>query len=631
MPQDKACFPPIAQSLLELVPSDLAPNVRDADAPVPRLRSQPMPSPDPIHSVEVPIPQPKPMQLSKDDLPSPTPVMLLSQPPSPPIASIQPLPPISPAYLKLNTTTEAFAQKSHYEDFLDRVDEHRWNLRNAREKLVGVRFRLSSQRKEVLESREKAAAQVATAYDLFSRYVISQGFSLPRGIQDALDDAETGRNKLGIHETELQEAEMKYNLEEWKYTEREAQFVDDLWTSTPFNSAPSAPTLETTNDPELTRLSFGASETQMLPTDPGISNLDSNTLDINVLHFSALDLTWDNAHKSSENQIDSHLTAELRTPSTRPSAPMSHLGLLNIDAEASLSINRPNSEADITQMQQNWTVTRGKIEEWLLDALEKSRLQKVQLRNELLAEVVDYDEWWHLVKKHWMSKSPGGTAFHTGDTTVSRSRKSSTASIITTNMRPKQFTSTEIDPGPSLPSPLVSLDQVIDPLEDIQSRPTSIQPSDLVGSVEKEVPAATRSISPYSTSSQLTTGTHASASFELSSTSSIEETQSCASSGDTGTIRLSGRAKSAEPELRRDSESAVEFNGSGPITPSYPANTDVDNASTSDIENTFEIPTQPIYTETLEVIDGLPLVAPTNEKQVRSVGNLKFDTNQKAT
>jgi hypothetical protein len=55
--------------------------------------------------------------------------------------------------------------------FLDRIEDRQENLRDARETLLGSRFRLQAQRRELLETRETAASQAGAVFNRLRQYL----------------------------------------------------------------------------------------------------------------------------------------------------------------------------------------------------------------------------------------------------------------------------------------------------------------------------------------------------------------------------------------------------------------------------------------------------------------------------
>jgi hypothetical protein len=116
---------------------------------------------------------------------------------------------------------------------LESVEDKKEELRDAREALLGSRFRLQVQRRDLTATRAIAASKAGAAFNYLRQYLAKLGADMPAEIESALSEAETLRNTLGVQEVEYDEAEKVYNLAEWRYTVEETQFMDQLRSSAP--------------------------------------------------------------------------------------------------------------------------------------------------------------------------------------------------------------------------------------------------------------------------------------------------------------------------------------------------------------------------------------------------------------
>ncbi|KAF2823151.1 hypothetical protein CC86DRAFT_76644 [Ophiobolus disseminans] len=510
MSQHQARSSAAAQSSFEVSPP--ASKLQEADALDAMVQTQPETpklQPVPSHHVVVTIVAVEPNMVAEPSL------MLDLPPPSSPnsqaalhtISFEQPLP---------ASYSESWTNLDRYADFVDRIEDRRWKLRDARERLHGARVRLGSQRKTLGATRANAVSQAGVVFDKVKRYLLERGIDLPQEICYAIEDADILRDRLGEQEHDFEEAEEKYNLDEWAYTEEEKQFVDSLYASTPI--VPPPPTSANTQAQGFSQPYFGPSVVAEVPPIRRGPGMFSDAQGGSLVHTKAT----------------GPLIAGLQTPPKRSGTSVS----LDRDSTKLLErmqpIARPYSESDLTQVR--WTDTRGRIEGWLLDALEHSNLQKVQLRNHLSSDDLDDDNWWQLVVQHWKSNSPGSTVFHTGDTTASPTTTGHPGSVVTMARFLGEAGLDDPEAKPLTASPLVSLDRVVDALEDVDF-PSNIKPSDLVEPPSRHVTFEARSPSAYSMSTQPTSGTRTSSRLDCSSMSSIEEDRSYTTSGDVDTIR----------------------------------------------------------------------------------------------
>jgi hypothetical protein len=380
---------------------------------------------------------------------------------------------------------------------------------------------------------------------------LEQGYDLPQDLRQAMEHADNSRDRLGVQELEFEQAEEAYNLEEWKYTEEEKKFIDALSASTPLAPAPLVPPYGAMDTRGLTRLSFGIPNVEDVPAVPEMPFLPPNVLDLAHL--------LENSQKTDRSKANGLL--HYNTPPKRSSTSTSRATTL-MERHTPRSQSRPYSETDLGDARSKWSDTRNRIEEWLLESLEHSGLQRVRLRSQLSNTRLDDKTWWKLVCEHWSSDSPEATVLHTGDTVASSLDRSQPASATATK---KFFDEASIDDpegGLSSVTPLVSDDRVVDALENVDF-PSTLTASDLFDRTPKHVTFAARvdSASPQPTAESTT-----SSRIDDSSISSLDEESSCTSSGDVETIRPidplgvnSARYDRELEELARPSDAEAEI------------------------------------------------------------------------
>jgi hypothetical protein len=403
-----------------------------------------------------------------------------------------------------------------YTEFLEQVEERQENLRDAREELIGSRFRLQVQRKELLNTREQAASQAGAAFDRIVQYLLKTGVDLPDEIKSAFTQAETLRNNLGVKEVEYDEAERAYNLEEWRYTKKEAQFIDDLPRNAPVSSLNNNRSASPLGDTEaFARISYAPqdiadlvaeSEGELLPTTyiADVPLYDDRT-DLSVDQGNI----WHDVYKdvSTPGAYDSFSTQGEQAGPVR---------LLSLD------------DLDKGNVRSSRAGTQAWVNRWLMNALHSSRLEKRRLRCSLRKVVQDDSAWWRLVTLYWFQDGEEAGQNHTGDTTVSDEAPSEPVSSNamrqlfdtsdTTGSAKQQFSST----------PLVARDEIIDDPE-LLSFPTVIEPHDLVDS-PKHVKNFVASYTADSRSTRSERSRVSSPPAFYPSISTIEETPSCVSS-----------------------------------------------------------------------------------------------------
>jgi hypothetical protein len=394
--------------------------------------------------------------------------------------------------------------------FLDTVEEKQDEIRDDREKLVGVRFRLRTRRHELRVTREDAAVKAGNAISRVKSFLLQQGLELPQDIQTALDDADTSRDILGIQETEYEEAEEKHNLEEWLYTQKESKFVDDLLST----NQSSLITVNPVTDPSSqARRShdylLAGNFDHVPPMSQVVSREEGPTHDVV------------GPHGSNQNAQSGNLAAVHRGPEPLQRA-LGSMSLVEIPTQTAYSIEpfmRSQSENDLNLARQKWSQTRDRIDEWMLEAVDNSKLQKAHLRNQLSQPNINDNDWWKLVVRYWHSTSPSLSAFHTGDTTIPASSTSKQVSETTLQKPFEDFDLVGTDDGPCTATPLVQDDRHMDALEEVNF-PSDIKLSEMFGRTPKYVTFGTRPPSAQSLSTQRTIETHASSETDSTSVSS---------------------------------------------------------------------------------------------------------------
>jgi hypothetical protein len=375
-----------------------------------------------------------------------------------------------------------------YESFLERIDDQRWELRDARENLHGDRARLRARRRALQAARDTAAIQAAKAFDLLKRYLLEQNVETPQNIQSALDVADTLRDRLGEDEVDYEQAEDLYNMKEWEYTETEKNFVDDVYAHESLDSVPA-------NDEGLTQFALGASEDpnaypwevmgSSRPTT--VDNVDLEEPKDSLIHDRAASVVSTMSDSSPIVMSDTSLEGEmLDTMHDHPardnqlSAKLSFSSIPVGNSSAPFTtpgLTRPYSESDLAPVRLHWSDTRKRIEQWLLDALKGSHIQQAQLRNWLSGDTLEFKEWWAKVERYWNSDSPTSMVFHTGDTVASPLGPSHKSSTGNRNNGPAEASVSDHELKTSIASPLALLDRVV--YAEDSTSPLAIGSSDL--------------------------------------------------------------------------------------------------------------------------------------------------------
>jgi hypothetical protein len=404
---------------------------------------------------------------------------------------------------------EPSIQQDQYVAFLDRVEEKQENLRDSRETLLGSRFRLQVQRRELTAIREKAASQAGAAFNRLRQYLVQVGIDPPVEVELALSKAEASRNKLGAEEVEYDEAEKAYNFEEWRYTAKESQFVDELYGTAPAPSQPDGSYPPFDEYGASARISFGPQDiANMVAESEGDRCLPTCRPEMPLMNEEGL--------SESRSTVPGFTYQPIASSSIQDTPAMEN-------SNAYPARELMFEELAIGQSRLKWAGTRRYIDEWLLKSLETSRLEQGRLKHHEEVEIDLSDEkWWDLVEQLWYSNTAEGRDFHTGDTTVSEESRNEPFSSNTMHRLFATSDMAEVEGQQFPPTPLLAQDRVLDAPE-LANFPTDIEPLDLLDFPPKEPTYHDRSFSPHSESTHPTNLTRASSRLDYSSHSTTEE------------------------------------------------------------------------------------------------------------
>jgi hypothetical protein len=286
----------------------------------------------------------------------------------------------------------------------DAIAAEQEDLRDARESLMGFRFRLRTKRRELQVAREKAGSKAGTAINLVRRYLQEQGIELPADITSVFSEVDVLRDELGMQEVDYEESEEKFNSEEWKYTQEEEEVIEALTAYRPPSQVLPTHTLSGMHEvPDM--LPDADKHLALEEGPPMFTNLTNGQDDvINVI---------DNRPESEGQVIGGSI------PVFSQFAP-SRNGLAQLTEGQKFG-----------HPQEQWPRTRERINDWLWEIMTQSTFHKERLRDE--------HEWLKLVARHWSSDGLQSFTFHTGDTTASEPLNKPASSVAVEQPWMKQF------------------------------------------------------------------------------------------------------------------------------------------------------------------------------------------------
>lgn len=307
-------------------------------------------------------------------------------PPPPPLYPpgnlyLPPPPPSTDAVVQASTTVaQRHAVINGYDQELD-------HLRDARDAMMGDRFRLRSKRNELRSIRNEASAKDGSIFNMLRQWL--RRHKIPQQIEDRFDEASNLRDQLGQLEAEYDEAEMKYDEIEWNYTRKESKIVDLLFDTERVPVDAPHQKIDLLQAATLTRFAVGNST--ILRGDAPLERLSH----------------W-NFFRTPEGSEICRCEPLLTLPRS---------STVQSNSSTAKSANDVNTDT-ISGAQFEWEEKLRRIDKWLLDILLASPLQIARLKAMEHMNDLDGVSWLKRVEENW-SLQHDLPVFHSGDSTVS--------------------------------------------------------------------------------------------------------------------------------------------------------------------------------------------------------------------
>jgi hypothetical protein len=465
---------------------------------------------------------------------------MMLPPPPPPPWHLKPPPPdqqanfTSPSLFSNSGITNL--ENAHDTARVNELEREHNELRDARDEVLGFRFRLQASRRELGDLRQATGAKDGFVFSMMRRLLLESGIELPQNVQQALDEASRLRDSLGLAEASYEEAEMKYNTLEWRYTREETKFIEYILDN---NIVLGPRPRDDKEDPETTELTRFAGDLQGLPCDPmstrsiiytyptdleasddqggASATLREHTSGRASPGFTSIG-THSHPHRSAELLISSNLSQLSPEHSTISISPVGHIPQIGIPK---------GNDKGASSTQLAWDAKVKRIDKWLLDVLAMSSLQKAQLKAIHHLGFLTDDVWWSQVGEYWTSSVVPESVFHTGDSTVSSITSGSLVLTSATKTTFSVHSAVLVSEGTALPE----VDHILE-VDDRIERASGIDSADLKESGPHEVPTFT--ISHESTNVSVSTGPSPSWRTSASEESHVTATTSESSSGSKG-------------------------------------------------------------------------------------------------
>jgi len=277
--------------------------------------------------------------------------------------------------------------------FVERLDGEQDNLRDARDSLMGSRFRLRAKRRELREARTVASVKYGSLFNILRQH--AHEHNLPDHIKEELEAVSDVRDYLGPMEANYDELEMEYDTQEWNYTRQESRFIDGLVDSHLVSTGTLHRGTENLQAANLTSFAIGNSavlQHQRLGEELGpIDQKDPLSAKENQAH---VPMQRDTGHM------------------TRPTS-----------SSSENQTHNPNNskETHTLQKRRAWAEKIEEIDQWVQDHISKSPLRAIRSEIYQDMDLSDHKGWWSQVKQNWRMEYDGLPAFHTGDSTISLS------------------------------------------------------------------------------------------------------------------------------------------------------------------------------------------------------------------
>ncbi|KAF2868231.1 hypothetical protein BDV95DRAFT_610199 [Massariosphaeria phaeospora] len=259
------------------------------------------------------------------------------------------------------------------------IDEDRLyaqqQLQDAREELLGMRFALRARRTALTGLRQSAGAAEGALLSHLRNIFRAQGIPMQEDLEKDYKSLVAMRNKLGASDVEYDEAEQKYNREEWRYTQKEGDFVESLADDGPSFEGSQRTKERLVEAESLTRFATGNEETQSRAVEDSAAQREISAILELARSASLPELQRSIGNiQSTKHDVSSMETSRLVPASLPDLTPKMDLGYRRRTPSFS------NSESALSQSRRVWPEMAQRIESWVLDTVQSSPLKHERLR-----------------------------------------------------------------------------------------------------------------------------------------------------------------------------------------------------------------------------------------------------------
>jgi hypothetical protein len=265
----------------------------------------------------------------------------------------------------------------HHSSGEDEREREGGQIRDARENLLGSRFRLKDQRGELRELRQKTGRAEGAVINQLRMIFQDRNIDFPVKLENAFARVLKLRDKLGSVEVRYEEDEERYDDLEWEYTQKEERYVAKLTS----DNSHAMDKLKNANIDDTAIHALGSGFPDLRP-DAFIKPL-----------------------RISEAALDMF---EQQSTSNDPQAPRSssmyHQPNEGIRMYPSLPHTR--NEVSISKTQLDWNRIKEQVDTWVLESVSCSHYQRSILRSLTSKHDLDYTTWWNLATQQWYADGP---------------------------------------------------------------------------------------------------------------------------------------------------------------------------------------------------------------------------------
>ncbi|KAF1998973.1 hypothetical protein P154DRAFT_577365 [Amniculicola lignicola CBS 123094] len=279
----------------------------------------------------------------------------------------------------------------------------------ARDVLLGSRVGLRTRRRKLKVLHDQTVGSNGALFTLIRQLHESKAISFTPEIEEAYQHQIAMGDRLGAAEVEYEQAEARYNGLELKYTQKEEELMEIVRSIVP------------SSDEQKT-----VKESKNMGRDHGASQELVETKALTSFAFGSAG-NWDGAIKTEISEQDLQAPPKAIGKEPHPSRSTPKLGAPHstpplVSNRSAVFATAPSSRHAsymysnhqrmtlpdaLPQTRLTWYDTHRRVEQWLLEVVRSSSLQKLRLKHDLSSYPLDDATWWQILEDHWDSGSIG--------------------------------------------------------------------------------------------------------------------------------------------------------------------------------------------------------------------------------